>query len=88
MPCLTPHHITAYHTAHRSIPYNTVPSMSSFNSASLELPLTSAFCPKAEGLASQYLEEKKEGQTERNTGGRVGEGNRGEEGRNTRGVYG
>jgi hypothetical protein len=60
--------------------------MSSFSSASLELPLTSAFCPKAEGLASQYLKgkEEEEGQKLRHTGGTVGRGHGGEEWRGER----
>jgi hypothetical protein len=89
VPCLTPHHIIPYSTMiYRTIPYYTVPSMSSFSSASFELPLTSAFCPKADGLASQYLKGKegrreggKEGQKQRHIGVRVGRGQRGEKGR-------
>lgn len=67
--------------------------MSSFSSASLELPLTSAFCPKADGLASQYLKWK-EGRKDRNRGTQEGEwvedkegrkeGQRGEKGRTDR----
>jgi hypothetical protein len=67
----------------RNISYYTVcavPSMSSFSSASLELPLTSAFCPKAEGLASQYLKGKEE-RKDRNRGTQEGEWVEDKEGR-------